>query len=80
MYIARRMKQGLILNALISKYYFIICNDNQITINLNMYLYQKIFYTNQTNKFYMTLIKLINMFANDSKITTMSSFEPKLAS
>ena len=74
------MKQGLILNALISKYYFIISNDNQITINLNMYLYQKIFYTNQTNKFYMTLIKLINMFANDSKITTMSSFEPKLAS
>ena len=41
-YIARRMKQGLRLNALISKNYFIICNDNQITINLNMYLYQYI--------------------------------------
>lgn len=42
MYIAKRMKQGLRLNALISKYYFIICNDNQITINLNMSLYQYI--------------------------------------
>ena len=27
----------------------------------------------------MTLIKLINMFANDLKITNMISFEPKLA-